>query len=479
MGFALVYLAPAFYTDTTEGAVLGTRTQRFVIYLAGVWSELILYSIATPMWWGTPPDTPLHDGAYFIMMLTGIMSLVLNWNPLMKLDGYFMLCEILGSQDLKENSTAYVSAWVKKKVWRLPVDVPYVPKRRRSGYAVYALLSGAYSYFVLYIVARFAGNFVRNFSPEWGFVPEIGVAVLIFRSRIRALVNFMKFIYLDKKDRIVAWFTLKRSAAVALTLLVFAILPVWRDSVSGKFLLEPDVTAVVRAHVAGEVTELDAREGQIVQAGQVLAQLRNLPLRSEFEDTQARLRIASDRVSAAAIQYGDYGAALKERQRLSAQFHQQSNVNDALQLVSPISGMILTPKVQDLLGSYLPAGTELLEVADLSVMRGRIYISEYDLSKIKPGAEAQLQVQGNLRRWSARTASIAATPTEMDPRLSPTATLEGMNAPHFYLVEISVQNIEDTLKPGMMGFARIYGRRRSLAWMGWEGASHFLGRKLW
>ena len=173
MGFALVYLTPAFYTDTTEGSVKGSRSQRLVIALAGISSELMLCSIATPIWWGTPPNTIVHDGAYFIMMLTGIMSVVVNWNPLMKLDGYQMLCETVGIPCLKEDSTAYVSAWNKRHIWDLPVEVPYVPKRRRFGFVVYALLSGAYSYSVLYIVARFAGNFVRNFSPEWGFVPEI------------------------------------------------------------------------------------------------------------------------------------------------------------------------------------------------------------------------------------------------------------------------------------------------------------------
>ena len=167
----------------------------------------MICSIATMIWWGTAPDTPVHNGAYFMMMMTGIMSVLLNWNPLMKLDGYYMLTEFTGIADIKENSTAYVSAWVKKNIWRLPVEVPYVPKKRRLGFAVYALLSGAYSYTVLYIAARFVGNIVRNFSPEWGFVPEIAVALLIFRSRIRLLVNFMKFLYLDKKDRIAAWFT--------------------------------------------------------------------------------------------------------------------------------------------------------------------------------------------------------------------------------------------------------------------------------
>ncbi|PYU00489.1 MAG: hypothetical protein DMG34_19295, partial [Acidobacteria bacterium] len=174
MGFALIFLTPAFYTDTTEGAVMGTRSQRLVIALAGIWSELMLCSIATPVWWLSEPGTVIHEGAYFMMMLTGIVSLIVNWNPLMKLDGYHMLCEIIGIAELKEDSTAYLSSWVKRHIWRLPVEVPYVPKRRRPGFAMYALLSGAYSYMVLYIVARFAGNVSRNFSPEWAFIPEYG-----------------------------------------------------------------------------------------------------------------------------------------------------------------------------------------------------------------------------------------------------------------------------------------------------------------
>ena len=105
-----------------------SRYQRLIIALAGVWSELYICSMATLIWWGTAPDTLLHDGAYFMMLMTGIAGLLINWNPLMKLDGYYMLSELLDVADLKENSTAYVSAWVKRHIWRLPVDVPYVPR---------------------------------------------------------------------------------------------------------------------------------------------------------------------------------------------------------------------------------------------------------------------------------------------------------------------------------------------------------------
>lgn len=479
MGFCLIYLTPAFYTDTTEAEVTATTYQRLIVSIAGVWSELIICAIATFVWWGSSPDTPLHNGAYFVMMATGILSVILNWNPLMKLDGYYMLCDLVGIQDIKENSTAFVSAWVKKKIWRLPVEVPYVPPKRRFWYAVYALLSGAYSYTVLYWVARLTGNIVRNFSPEWGFVPEIAVALLVFRSRIQSLVNFMKFFYLDKKDRIVAWFGLRNSVVVAALLAVLLVLPLWHESVSGRFLLEPAQMAVIHARVAGTVVQLDAQEGQKVRLGGFLALLRNLPLQSGVEYAEARLSMASERASAASLRYADYGLALKEKEGLASEVEQLSDMESALRITSPIAGVVVTPRVHDLLGSTMKEGQELLEVADLSSMRARIYISEYDLYKIREDKRARVQVEGMFVTWPAQIVSMAPRPTEIDPRLSAKVELKGMNPPHFYVVELLVQNPEGSLKPGMRGIAQISGGRRSLLGLGWETVSNFFGRKVW
>jgi putative peptide zinc metalloprotease protein len=479
MGFALVYLMPAFYTDTTEGVVMATRWQRFVIALAGIWAELIACSVATPVWWGTPPDTAIHDAAYYMMMQTGIMSLVLNWNPLIKLDGYHMLSETLGITDLKENSTAYVSGWVKRHIWRLPVEVPYVPKRRRIGFAVYALLSGAYSYMVLYIVARFAGNVVRNFSPEWGFVPEIGVALMIFRGRIRSLVNFMKFVYLDKREHILGWWTPKRTALAVLVTLAVLLVPFRRESVTGKFMLEPASIAIVRATVPGAITQVFVREGDLVRLKGPLAKLQNLRVESNSDEAKTQAFLAAKKAESATIHYRDVGLALKEKQELAVRSHQLELRAAELQVNSPIPGTVLTARIQDRIGSYLNEGEELLEIGDLSVLRARTYVSEYDLWKVGRHQKARLQINGVARIWRAQVASIASDPVEMDPSLQAKADLKGMNPPHYYPINLEVENTEGVLRPGMTGAARLYGDRRSLLGLGWESVSSFFGRKIW
>jgi multidrug resistance efflux pump len=447
--------------------------------MAGAWVELIICAIATPIWWGTPPDSAVHNAAYLLMLMTGIASLLINWNPLMKLDGYYMLCEIIGIADLKEASTAYVSGWVKRNIWGLPVEVPFVPKRRRLGFVIYALLSGLYSYTVLYVVARFVGNVFRNFNPDWSFIPEVATAALIFRSRIRTLVNFMKFVYLDKKDRLRKWFMSRESIITAGLAILFLLLPLWHESAAGRFILEPAERVVVRNPEPGTVTQVYAQEGTPVASGAPLFRLRNLQLQSRLARSEADYEVASMRATSAALQYVGFGAAAEERTRLAQQTGElRAQVAD-LVVNSPISGVVLTPRLGDRLWAYVPAGTELVEIADLKRMRARIYVSEHDMYKLRIGADARLQVDGLLGKWNTQALSIAPVSTEIEPGLAESNKYKGLQGPKFYLVDLLVTNPDGRLMPGMSGLARVYNQRRSAAALACEEIVRFLARKVW
>lgn len=479
MGFALIYMTPAFYTDTSEGEVLGDRYQRLMITVSGVWVEMMICTSATIVWWGTAPGSTAHDFAYLIILITGIAVILINWNPLMKLDGYYILSELLGVVDLKENSTMFVSSWVKRHIWRLPVDVPYVPRRRRLGYAIYAILSGLYSYSVLYVFARFIGNVFRNFSSDWSFIPEIATAGLIFRGRLRTLSNFMKFVYLDKKDRIHGWFSVRRTLLVSSGVLMLLLLPVFHESAQGRFVLEAQNRAVVRALVPGTVTEVHADEGQPVAAGTVLLRLRNLSLQSQLTRSVADYELASARARSAALQYSDFGAASQDRDRLAQQTQNLTREAQNLELRSPIAGVMVTPRLADRLGSYVVAGTELAEIVDLRTLRARIYLSEHDMYKVKAGDPAQMLVDGGLKLWNTQITAIAPISANVVPGLMDLSKYAGMRAPNFYVVDLVVANRSDQVKPGMVGTARIYGVRRSLVGLMGREVADFLGRKFW
>jgi hypothetical protein len=248
--------------------------------IAGIWADLMICVVATFIWWGTATGMYIHDLAYKVMMVTGIGVTLLNLNPLIKLDGYYLLAELIGEADLKERSTAFVSSWTRKHIFRLPAEVEYVPRHRRVLYIFYSALSGVYSYLLMAFVVIFVYHILRSYTPEWAWVPALLLGLRIFRSRITMLERFMKTVYLDKKERLFAWFTPLRSVLVGVALLAVLLAPIWPEFVDGRFALEPVRRTLIHTEVPGTVAEVLVEEGQTVAPGAPLLRLRNLEMES-------------------------------------------------------------------------------------------------------------------------------------------------------------------------------------------------------
>ena len=477
MQFILMYLQPTFVCDCTQVWIVGDRKARISTIIAGTWIDFILCLVATVIWWGTATGMFIHDFAYKIMMITGIGVTLLNMNPLIKLDGYYLLAELLDESSLKERSTAYVSGWTRKHIFRLPGEVEYVPRRRRVLYIVYSLLSALYGYALMSLVVIFAYNILKAYTPEWAWLPALLLALRIFKSRLIMLERFMKTLYLDKKERIDAWFTPTRAGILGVAVLVLLFAPLWPEFVSGRFVLEPVRRTLVHTEVPGTVTEVLTAEGQTVSAGESILRLRNLELESATALAGADLRNASARATEASLRYNNFGPAEQERRQSSERQRSFTEETRHLQVVSPINGVVVTPRLHDLLGTYLKSGTEVAEVADLSSMTARIYVPEFGMRDVRPGAPVRLHAETQFKPWSGTLASLAPAPSSGEMSSS-VQNLEGIRAAKFYVGTVELQNQGD-LREGMTGEAKILVGRRSAAGFLWSFSRDLIGRRLW
>jgi putative peptide zinc metalloprotease protein len=478
MQFILMYFQPTFICDCTQVWIVGDKRARISTIIGGIWIDFILCMLATIVWWGTATGMFIHDFAYKIMMITGIGVTLLNLNPLIKLDGYYLLAELINETDLKERSTAYVSGWTRKHIFRLPAEVEYVPRHRRVLYVVYSLLSSAYSYLLMALIVVFAYHILKSYTPEWAWLPAALLALRIFKSRITTLERFMKTVYLDKKERMIAWFTRARAAALGVVVLVLVLAPLWPEFVSGRFVLEPVRRSLIHTEVAGTVTEILASEGQPVIAGESILRLRNLELESTAALAGADLRNASARATQASLRYQNFGPAEHERQQSSERQHSVAEETKHLQVVSPINGVVVTPRLNDLLGTYLKSGTEVAEVADLSSMTARIYVPEFGMRDVHLGAPVRLHAESQFKPWSGNLVSLAPASSPIEAGLLETQNLEGIRPPRFYVGTVELQNRGD-LREGMSGEAKILVGRRSAAEVVWRFGRDLVGRRMW
>ena len=477
MGFTLMYFAPSFFCDVTQIWIYGGKWARIATVMAGIWGDLIICFLGTAVWWATTPGMAVHNLAYKIMMVTGIGVSVLNLNPLIKLDGYYIFSELIGEPDFKERTSAYLSGWTRKYLFRMPAEVEYVPRRQRPFYLIYAVLSGIYGYLLLTFLMGFSYNILHSYSPAWAFVPAGLLGYWVFRARIHSLGRFAKLLYLDKKERIWSGFTPLRVIGLgAAALLLF--LPIWPDFQDTSFVLEPARQALVHASVRGRVLQVFVDEGQRVLPGQAIANLENLDLESDLAKVRADLQVASARATQNQLRYDNFATAERERLRLVQEDRSLTAEAAKLQLVSPIEGVVATPRLRDLEGAYLDEGSAVVALIDDTTLLARVYIPEFAMHDIRDGTPVRLRVPSRLLPVSGSLHLISADWVPLDPSLGEKEQLAGISPPRFYTAEVRLARATD-LRPGMTGIAKILIGRRSLASFGLRFVRDLVTRRVW
>ena len=477
MGVFFIYSIPGVFCDVTQAYVYGNRMQRIVTVASGVWSEIVLSSVVTIAWWFTAPGTFLHDLLYKFILSGGIFVLIINWNPFAKMDGYFLLCEILGFFDLRGQSIGFLSAWVRKNVFRMPATVPALPRLRQIGFAFYAVVAGSWSYLLLTMLVRLTYRIAFAYSPEWAFVPAAFVGYVMFKGRIQKFLKFCRELYMDKRElmRNHPW----RVAAVAAALLIVGLLPIRREKVEERFMLEPESRAVLRAQVAGVVAQVLVSEGQTVRPGDTIARLRNLQLESRAAEAEMQYRSAAARATRAQLRYSNFGALDQERTHRERDARTMRERLQELNIVSPVAGIVVTPRVQDLAGSFVGSGALVAEVASTSSMLAHIYVPETEFQKLQKFERAAVHMDSQWGSHEARVISISPKARPLEPGLMAPPKYSGQHPPAYYDVQAEVDNPNGTLRDGMTGTAKLFGQRRSILGSLMQPVADSFARRVW
>lgn len=468
MGFLLMYFTPAFYTDVSDIYLFDKDYKRLWTIFAGIWAEITLCVIALIVWSFTLPGSWLYEWSYKFALMTSITGILLNLNPLLKFDGYYALSQILRIDNLREDSFDYVKAWLKKYVLRREVVLPAVSRRRRPLFLFFGTAAFVYSTLVLILVLGLVKNiFTRKFG-EWGYALTVLVIYLILRGRLKRVLPGAWNSLRKRKDRFMAWKTMRTYQAGALALaLTFLFLP-FPSRISSEFTLEAGERAEVRASVPGLVIEVPVREGETVARDSVVAVLRNADVdeQAAFLRTQLELNRRSLMASEAKGDLTMTGKYTQEVARLEKEVGETERERQALVLRSPISGTVATPHPDQRLGEYLDKGAAMAVVVDRQVVRARILVRDWQLEDVAVGAPVKLKVQAYpLRTFAGKVRQIMPAAAAERPVAEP-KKLErsGQELSNYFAVALEFPNPEGVLREGMTGQAKVSGPSSSLAW---------------
>ena len=246
------------------------------------------------------------------------------------------------------------------------------------------------------------------------------------------------------------------------------------ESVNASGKIYPEVEVKISPDISGQITELNVEEGDSVRKGEVLARIyadiyalqrdeaasrvnqsvasveNNRAALQTLEATREQAKNALDRyqklfdqgvISRAELEQfeisyrtadANYNAARQNIRGLQANVQSSrtglSRADKDLgrtTIVAPMSGVISSLKVkkgESVAGSTFNVGTEMMTVADMSVLEVRVDVGENDIVKISVGDSADVEVdaysnrkfRGVVTRIASSTKTTAAALTSND-----------------------------------------------------------------
>jgi HlyD family secretion protein len=250
--------------------------------------------------------------------------------------------------------------------------------------------------------------------------------------------------------------------------------------------IQPEVLVKISPEVSGEIIELPVKEGQIVQKGQLLLKIKPDVYQAQVEAQQAALsgaRAASlqrrtelekarldyeraqhlfeEKLSAetdrktAQTQYEVAQAALSasqfDIQKAEGALKQISDALSKTTIVSPTAGAVtalISRLGERVVGTSQFAGTEVMDLADLSSMEAQVNVNENDVINVKVGNHALISVDAYPgRKIDGIVREIASTATTNNAGTQEEVTN--------FLVKIRVDDQTVRLRPGMSTTADI------------------------
>ncbi|MFG0266982.1 MAG: site-2 protease family protein, partial [Rhodopirellula sp. JB055] len=412
-GVMFFLFAPLAYVDVTNAWRLPNRQSRASIAMAGVYVELLIASVAYWVWCWHPTDFASHIAAQ-VFFIAGPATLLVNANPLLRLDGYYVLSDWTDIPNLREQGRKLLGGWLQSKLFGMRAPSCQLTGWRRGFAACHAAASVVFQMVwmggLIVVVSMWAG--------------PVGLLVAMAAVLLWVMLPSLQFTkkvwtYSESSETFSKWSHRRRAVWTCVTFLFLAQFLVTLPSP----LSRPVPVAVrfaddqiLRSPVNGFVERVLMRSGDAVMAGEVILELMDHELVAQRDATELEL-------DAEEIKWqrheglGELGLAEAAKQKAESLRRSLEELNaqvDALRVVAQRDGEILTTDLQDLKGSYVRAGEELVHIGVRQRMELLVSVGDADLDAYRSTLLKNEPMQVLLRGGEV----IEVYPKKLQPRAS-------------------------------------------------------------
>ncbi len=348
LGCVVIGVLPLLYCDVSDSWTLNSRWHRIQIAAAGIAVELFLAAVCGLLWVSSVPG-PLHAAFLNIMLVCSLNTVLVNGNPLLRYDGYYVLSDLLNIPNLGPRSRQAAISLFDRYVLGVPLPAAvHGTGLRAAGMPLFGLISGLYRLFVLAAILLI---FYRILAPY-----RLEPIAWLLTASTAAGIAVQMFLALRQRISAVARSAGVSRAVVGLTgfilgigLILFWPLP---GSVRAPFTLTPGTSHPVYVSTPGRLVD-SADYGQILKPGDTIARLASPDIElllarteAEYREQQVRLqwlRAARGASPESALALPATQAALRSTEERLAALRRRAS---RLHLSSPAAGTLLPPRTR-------------------------------------------------------------------------------------------------------------------------------------
>ncbi len=282
MGAMIMMGTPCAYVDASSSWAFPNRWHRMVVALAGMYFESMLAIVAVVVWLAT--DTgQLHSAAQYAIVLSTVVTIGFNANPLMRYDGYFILSDLVNIPNLHRDAKAAASGFIKWVLYGLPIKSVATKTSIRVAMTVFGIACMLYQVTVSIGIATLLTLAVPIIGPAIAFLVS-GVPVL------RVLQKWTMFVVRSPELEAVRF----RAISVASTLTVSMLIGITMIPIPGHLkslgIVHRQEEKSIRASVGGFLVSTPAKQHYKIEENEVLYRMENPELLVQRSELQSQIQ---------------------------------------------------------------------------------------------------------------------------------------------------------------------------------------------
>lgn len=486
MGIMFLVFFPVPYVDASATASLPDKRGRALVASAGILVELFVAALAILIWAILEPGLA-RSIALNVAVIGGVSTLLLNGNPLLRFDGYFVMSDLIEIPNLGQKSNKLWGRLIERYAFgaKKDDDDVQVDRRERLWLLFYAPLAYVYRILLSLSIALLVSTMA------------FGLGILIatwtvFMSMVLPMLKHLRHVFTHQRlERV-------RGRAVTMTLLgvaailalVFALPLPMRTNFEGVVWL-PE-RAEVRATAAGFVAEIMVEPGTDVTRGTPL-------FRTQEPALETRIDLASSRLTQLELQHrnamvNEPVEAILLQERIIEQraaLDRELDERDRLIVPAVLEGRFVVPRAKDLDGRYADRGQLLgyviepeLRIIRVAVRQDAVDLVRQDVSGVEvllladSATTYPATVLSEVPAAARRLPSAALTTQGGGQILASPEDPEGLTAlESYYQFEIALNEPLPQQAFGSRVYVRFSHGWRPIGWQIWRRARLLIMRQ--